>query len=181
MLGDYIRSIAKTLYDQQVAIILSDVTRSFKTRLPALSAAGVPALSAQDAVRRSVSEFQSRVEELRSDDQLDLLSSGQGDGAAGLTESLERLLVDYADSPAGKLAQMRQIEAIARKSSSSKKKGKRGIMPSLSLVGMLRLPGAGNLQGLVGYGARLMGLPVDLLLGVDNNSDDSFEVGIELY
>lgn len=180
MLSDYIRRIASTLYDQQVAIISSEVIRAFKKRLPALCASAVPVHIAEEAVRQSVSEFQSRVEELGRGGQFSLVAPGHDVTAAadgsGLSESLQQLLVDYPDSPAGKLSQLREMEALARRSSSSKKKGGRGINPSLSLVGMLRLPGTGNLQGLVGYGARLFGLPVDLLLGVDNNSDDSLEV-----
>jgi hypothetical protein len=42
---------------------------------------------------------------------------------------------------------------------------------SLSLVGMLRPPGFGNLQGFVGYATSLLGLPLDLLLGVQNDGD----------
>jgi hypothetical protein len=42
---------------------------------------------------------------------------------------------------------------------------------SLSLVGMLRPPGFGNLQGFVGYATSLLGLPLDLLLGMQNDGD----------
>jgi hypothetical protein len=42
---------------------------------------------------------------------------------------------------------------------------------SLSLVGMLRPPGFGNLQGFVGYATSLLGLPLDLMVGVQNDGD----------
>jgi len=42
---------------------------------------------------------------------------------------------------------------------------------ALNLVGMLRPPGLGNLQGFVGYATSLLGLPLDLMLGVHNDGD----------
>ena len=41
---------------------------------------------------------------------------------------------------------------------------------------MLRPPGFGNLQGYMGYSTSMLGLPLDLLLGVQNDGD-SPEVG----
>lgn len=42
---------------------------------------------------------------------------------------------------------------------------------ALNLVGMLRPPGLGNLQGFVGYATSLLGLPLDLMLGVHNDGE----------
>jgi hypothetical protein len=45
------------------------------------------------------------------------------------------------------------------------------VRTSLQLVGMLRPPGYGNLQGYVGYSTGLLGLPLDLLFGFQNDGD----------
>lgn len=42
---------------------------------------------------------------------------------------------------------------------------------ALNLVGMLRPPGLGNLQGFVGYATSLLGLPLEIMLGVQNDGD----------
>ena len=42
---------------------------------------------------------------------------------------------------------------------------------SFQLVGMLRPPGFGNLQGYIGYASSLLGFPLDLLLGIQNDGD----------
>ena len=47
----------------------------------------------------------------------------------------------------------------------------RAVNIGLNLVGMLRPPGFGNLQGFVGYQTGIFGLPLDLLFGVQNDGD----------
>ena len=65
---------------------------------------------------------------------------------------------------------MRSMDKLVKKP--KKKKGKRAINFVLSLVGMLRPPGYGNLQGFVGYsGLSMFGVPVETLLGVQNDGD----------
>ena len=58
-----------------------------------------------------------------------------------------------------------------------KKKKGRAVNLGLSLVGMLRPPGYGNLQGFAGYSTGLFGLPLDLLLGVQNDGDSPEVMG----
>jgi hypothetical protein len=62
--------------------------------------------------------------------------------------------------------------AAANAGRGRKRKGlAKALGVSLSLVGMLRPPGFGNLQGFVGYATSLLGLPWGLLLGVQNDGD----------
>jgi hypothetical protein len=56
-----------------------------------------------------------------------------------------------------------------------RKKRARVFGVSLSLVGMLRLPGRGGFQGVVNYAANILNTPVDFLLGVQNDGE-GFEV-----
>ena len=47
----------------------------------------------------------------------------------------------------------------------------RYVKVALGLVGMLRPPGFGNFQGFLGYATNLMGAPLELILGVQNDGD----------
>ena len=66
---------------------------------------------------------------------------------------------------------------MEKQSKKSKKKGSRAVNIGLNLVGMLRPPGYGNLQGFVGYATSLLGLPLDLMLGVQNDGDSPEVMG----
>lgn len=124
-------------------------------------------------------------------------SSSSSDKVAELTATLENLLKEFPDSPIRLLAEVKKTEKMATqgKPATTRRKGKKqqqqrsssgddgtsiaymvisklfGGM-SVSIVGMLRTPGYGNLQGFVGYATSLLGIvPLDLLLGVQNDGE----------
>ena len=101
-------------------------------------------------------------------------------------DSLQEILDTFSDTPAARLLLLRQLDKQTRDSanrltgsSKAKKGGKggrkgfglKGLNIGLNLVGMLRPPGYGNLQGFAGYATSLFGLPLDLLLGFQNDGD----------
>ena len=93
------------------------------------------------------------------------------------SEKLENAAAAFPESPEAKLLELKKMEKqVARPPRRGRKKRTfGGIGFSLSLVGMLRPPGYGNLQGFIGYGRPFFGVPVDFLLGIQNDGD-SMEV-----
>jgi hypothetical protein len=85
-----------------------------------------------------------------------------------LASTLKTVLEEFPDSPAAKLEAVRKFDNQSRRSQRQKQKG---VSLALNLVGMLRPPGNGGLQGFVGYSTGLLGLPLELLLGVHNDGD----------
>ena len=81
---------------------------------------------------------------------------------------LKGVLEEFPESPGAKLEAVRKFDNKAKQ---SQRKKERGINIGLNLVGMLRPPGNGGLQGFIGYSTGLFGLPLDLLLGIHNDGD----------
>lgn len=52
------------------------------------------------------------------------------------------------------------------------KERRRRIKMGLGLVGMIRPPGLGNIQGYFGYTLAALGVPINLLFGFQNNGED---------
>jgi hypothetical protein len=90
------------------------------------------------------------------------------------SNSLQTIATEFPESPSAKLEAVRKMEKQSKK---GKKKGSRAVNIGLNLVGMLRPPGYGNLQGFVGYATSLLGLPLDLMLGVQNDGDSPEVMG----
>ena len=95
------------------------------------------------------------------------------------SEKLESIAAAFPESAEARLIELqameKQVAKPPRKGRKRSKKSFGGIGVSMSLVGMLRPPGYGNLQGFVGYGRPIFGIPVDFLLGIQNDGD-SMEV-----
>jgi hypothetical protein len=85
-----------------------------------------------------------------------------------LSTSLETILTEFPESTSAKLVAIKKIQ---KKVSAPKKKGGRTVNVALSIVGMLRPPGYGNLQGFANYATAISGLPVDFLFGMQNDGD----------
>lgn len=88
----------------------------------------------------------------------------------------------FPESNVAKLAELRKAEAISRKPPRRRKKrglniGWKGLNVALDLVGMLRPPGYGNLQGFLAYSAGLLGVPLNIMLGMQNDGDAPEVVG----
>ncbi len=95
-----------------------------------------------------------------------------------LNELIDRLSVfanEFPSSADGKYEELQIFDKKMRtgsdESSASQDRKPRGIRFGLGLVGMLRPPGFGNFQGFVNYGASLFGIPLDIILGIENNGD----------
>ena len=82
---------------------------------------------------------------------------------------LQLLASDFPETAAARLEEVRKVEKSTKRP--PKTKGQKIVNIGLNLVGMLRPPGFGNLQGFFGYSTGFLGLPLELLLGVQNDGD----------
>jgi hypothetical protein len=170
-LTNYIGVAAKTLFNQQMAIVSADTTRRFQRDLLKLLSSGIQSSEEeQQLLRQALFAYQSAATDL----EVELFSLRAEALQAELAEDLKRLVVDFPESPAAKLLSLKRVEKEVRRPRI--KKGSRAVNIGLSLVGMFRPPGFGSLQGFAGYSTALFGLPFDILMGVQNDGD-SAEVG----
>jgi hypothetical protein len=146
------------------------------------------------ALRKAIFDFKTQITDLEIDDLFgSSASSVEKERIADLTELLEGTLKEFPETPVAKLEELKRVEAEAKSESAGagagrgRRRGRRGSKAggvgaggkkwprvtniALNLVGMFRPPGFGNLQGFVGYATSLLGLPLDLLLGVQNDGD----------
>lgn len=171
-LSEHVLKSSRDLHQQQVAIATEDAVRAFKKRLADIAAVDssglvtVPASAGKDAVDESLLAYRTRLSKLDGGEML-LTQRGRTEE---LSLALETLLKDFSGTSAARLAQMRRLVHSAAKSVPTTGGARRGLSPIITLVGMLRFPGAGNLNGIIGFATRLLGVPLDLQLGVDNNS-----------
>ena len=166
-LEDYLLTAVTELFRQQLAILQSSTTTSFRRALVKLagSTEGLQPDEEQQALRKALFDLRAAA----SDMEVETLGLTSAAMQAEMSSSLQALATEFPETAAAKLEEVKKIEKQTKKP--AKKKGKRGINPSLNLVGMLRPPGFGNLQGFLGYSTGLLGLPLELLLGVQNDGD----------
>ena len=168
-LNNYIANAARALFQQQLVIVSDDVTRRFQRDLMALAASGSQSTEEeQQLVRRALFGFQTIVADLEVESlglKADALQSELG-------EELQKIVSDFPDSPSAKLVALKKLDREVRRPR-KKGKGPRGVNLALSLVGMLRPPGQGSLQGFCVYNTALFGLPFDILMGVQNDGDSA--------
>jgi hypothetical protein len=157
---------ATTLFKQQLAILQADSLEKLKSSLILLSRkhTEVPPDEEQQLLRKIFYDFQISATEIEVPT-LKLLSN---DAQTELSASLKAALEEFVESPNAKLEAIRKVESQSRRSPRQKQKG---VNFALNIVGMLRPPGNGGLQGFVGYSTGLLGLPLELLLGVHNDGD----------
>ena len=182
MLTGHILAAARRLFRQQQLIIEFAVTNDFRNALTKLVAredltAAEQKEQEQQALRRAIFDYKAMAAKLE-DSALGLVVDDER--LSDVTAALEEIMREFPESPAAKLEEVRKVERQARRQSSGsggggdgkRRKGlAKALGVSLSLVGMLRPPGYGNLQGFIGYATSLLGLPLDLLLGVQNDGD----------
>lgn len=88
---------------------------------------------------------------------------------------------EFPGSAAHKLLVIRRAEKQVAEAPKKRRRAKGGwlswLKVSATLVGMLRPAGVGNFQGYVNYRAAVLGRPLDLLLGVQNDGDAPEIVG----
>lgn len=181
-LQNHILSAANRLFSQQVAILIISTTDDFRKALTRI--VGRMDLTEeqrkeqeQNALRKSMLDFKTSTKDLEAPE---LGLTVDDEQISAVSTQLSNLLAEFPDTAFARLEEVRKIERQARsgKGSSGRRKFRtkpKGLMRvlgmSLSLVGFLRPPGYGNLQGFIGYATGLFGLPCDLLLGVQNDGD----------
>ena len=180
---DLINTTAKQLFSHQVTILQTEHTARFRALLSSLvndqsaltaddaSAELVDKGEEQQAIRQTLFEFRSQVLDLEVD-RLGLTSEAS---QAEFSQTLEAFAKEFPESAFGRLEAVKKVEKLAKKAPRQKggsSAGKnRAVNIGLNLVGMLRPPGFGNLQGFVGYSTGIFGLPLELLFGVQNDGD----------
>lgn len=187
----FVTSEVSSMFDAQVQSLRYEAERRMRAELLRLAAkTSVPdsasALASSGKENRAELEDEARRQVLQwfrlsSQDiqvpSLGLLVDVETEGE--LEAQLRKLCKDFSSSAVAKALAMQQMEKqIKRSAARSDVEGelgrKRGIGVSLSLVGMLRPPGYGNIQGVVSYVApALLGgvLPLSLVLGFQNDAD----------
>ena len=180
---DMINTAVMQLFSHQVSILQTEYTARFRDLLASLvndqsaltaddaSAELVDKSEEQQAIRQILFEFREQVLDLEVD-RLGLTSEAAQEE---FSQSLEVFAKEFPESAFGRLEAVKKIEKLAKKAPRQKGSagaGKnRAVNIGLNLVGMLRPPGFGNLQGFVGYSTGIFGLPLELLFGVQNDGD----------
>lgn len=166
-LEDYLLTAVTELFRQQLAILQSSTTAAFRRSLIQLagSEAGLAPEEVQQALRKALFDLRASASDLEVES-LGLASSAM---QAEMSSALQALATEFPETAAARLEEVKKVEKETKKP--KKKKGKKALNIALNLVGMLRPPGFGNLQGFVGYNTAFLGLPLDLLLGVQNDGD----------
>lgn len=184
MLREHVLLAVSRLFLQQLMVADFAVTDGFRqdlARLVAREDLGESALKEQEqaALRKALFLYRTKVSDLE-DATLGMTLSEER--ITELTAALENILREFLESATAKLEEVRKVERLARRGRAGgdmpatgrgrkRKSLAKALGVSLGLVGMLRPPGYGNLQGFVGYATSLLGLPLDLLLGVQNDGD----------
>lgn len=184
MLREQVLTSAGRLYLQQLAIVEFNVLNAFRRELARLVAQDLTADARREqeqlALRKALFSFRAQAAELEDADLGFSLTEAR---VAEVTSTLETVLREFPESSLAKLEEVRKVERQARSAkggaaaagAAGRGRKRKGILKalgvSLGLVGMLRPPGFGNLQGFIGYATSVFGLPLDLLLGVQNDGD----------
>eukprot|EP01031_Cornospumella_fuschlensis_P028615 gene28615-34543_t len=195
MLRQYIYSHVERMFQEQVGIKENEVVRALKKELLRVyskhSGDGVKE-ELQKVMRKSLLDFTTYTNSIE-------LAGGEVGGADGdasgkgihvsdsvmeaFSERLKTLVDDFPETPEAKLADIHKVEQEVRRGSAGwfgKGKGKgrgkaggkkRAFAWSLNLVGLLRPPGMGNLQGYANYATRVWGIPVECLLAFQNDGE----------
>ena len=163
----FVQNSALIIFRQQLLILQNDVTASFRKHLIKIAGTseGFTQEEGQQAIRKALFEYKLSLGDLESD----VLGFDGSQAQSELTSSLQAYAQEFQDSVSAKLETIKKMGKMTSKPRGKKRNGGLGI--ALNLVGMLRPPGTGTLQGFVGYSTGLLGLPLDLLLGVHNDGD----------
>ncbi len=175
MIRDTILSGALKLLEQQVYILEIQHILSLKKDLQNLylkSNNDVPMIDLQKLARQSLWDFKAAVALLQ-DDSIGL--NVPDVKSSEYAVKADAIVKDFADSPEGRMLELKKIEGKLNKSQKKRKGLFEMLGVSLSIVGMLRPHGFGNLQGLLTYATSFLGLPLDFMLGLQNDGD-SLEV-----
>lgn len=169
---DIVQTSVASLFRQQLLILQQDSIRSFRKTLQSAISGDDTTLPErlQQNLKQALFEFRAK----SADIDVPAFSLSSEALYADVSSSLEGLLKDFPESATAKLATLKKLERQVRKQ--KKKPGNRAINLALSIVGMIRPPGNGNLQGWGTYASSVSGIPLDFLFGIQNDGD-SPEVG----
>jgi len=171
LLSANIRRAANTIFKQQIGLIQSSSANKFKQTLVNGMRKGLSDEDQQQSLRQALYDFRLEAGELECGTFSEL------DAAAAVTEqstTLQNILKEFPESNQARLETLKQMTKKVQKP--RRKKG-RAVNIGLNLVGMLRPPGYGNLQGFAGYSTGLLGLPLDILVGFQNDGDSPEVMG----
>lgn len=190
LLNDYILIAGERLFRQQIIIIEYVIINKFRDNLLLLlqsnneiesnvddnDSSNNLRESEQNLLRKCIFEYKTKISDLE-DEKLNLILTEEK--VNEFTTILTTVLSEFPESSIAKLSEIKKIEKQMKKKSKGNNSGRgrkrKGIAKllgvSFQLVGMLRPPGFGNLQGYIGYASSLLGFPLDLLLGIQNDGD----------
>ena len=170
LLKSSIRAAGQSLFKQQLDILQSKSVNDFKKSLVTILKNDGDSDEYSQAQRKTLYDYRTEVGKLESDS----LDMNGGASYTELSNTLDSILKEFPESTVAKLTALQKMDKQTKK---SKKKKGRAVNLGLSLVGMLRPPGYGNLQGFAGYSTGFFGLPLDLLLGIQNDGDSPEVMG----
>lgn len=196
-LKDHVMRAATSLFDQQVVIKENEVMEVFRKELseiysegnygdlPETKVAGddeeaTPATislsnSVNQLIRKTSLDFKLSVKELEEEGLGLVVNKNVIDE---FTVKIETFARQFPESNEAKLLDIKKMEKEVSKTPRKQKRSKFGaIAASLSLVGMLRPAGFGNLQGFIGYATSLLGFPTDFLIGFQNDGESAEILG----
>lgn len=186
LLQDFVLTEARRLLEQQLSVLEHGLTKQFRRKLAAACAAKAEDQSAAEAVQAVLTEAMEEHKTLLATlEDADMGLVVITNRVAAFSNKLESLAKEYPDSAEAKLEELRRMERQASaKSRPQQQRRRRGMLSlrglplsvSVSLVGFLRPPGHGNLQGSFAFASSLLGLPVDVMLGLQNDGDVAEEL-----
>jgi hypothetical protein len=186
MIRSFVLSGASLLFEQQVLLKEFDTVKRLKSDLSRLYApsSDVDSEALQALARQTVFDHKLSIGELEDDD----IECRQSESKLSeFSAKVDDIIKEFSDSPEVKLLELKLLDKQVKSNPKNKKskekggKGKRKLLDivrvGVSVVGMLRPHGFGNLQGVLSYATSMLGIPVDFLLGVQNDGD-SLEVSV---
>ena len=166
-LEEHLAAAVSVLFTQQLSNLQSSTIMKFRRSLVKLvaSPAGLQPEEEQQALRRALFDLRTATSDL----EVESLGLSSATLQSEVSIALQALATEFPETAAARLEEVRKVENRTKRP--PKTKGQKAINIGLNLVGMLRPPGFGNLQGFLGYTTGLLGLPLELLLGVQNDGD----------
>jgi hypothetical protein len=163
----YLATAVGELFRQQLETLQGATSIKFRKALVKLAASreGLQPEEEQQALRKALFDLRAETADL----EVESLGLSSAALHTQVSTALQALLTEFPETAAARLEEVRKVEKNTKRP--PKRKGQRAVNIGLNLVGMLRPAGFGNLQGFMGYSTLFAGLPLELLLGVQNDGD----------
>lgn len=166
-LDEHLAAAVSELFSQQLSNLQTSTIMKFRRSLVKLvaSSSGLKAEEEQQCLRRALFNLRTATSDL----EVESLSLSSAALQVEVSIALQALANEFPETAAARLEEIRKVEKNTKRP--PRTKGQKAVNIGLNLVGMLRPPGFGNIQGFLGYTTGLLGLPLELLLGVQNDGD----------